>query len=119
MNDIGIVLFLALLVERLVEVIRAVAAPWVAGWPEPRRAALWKALGLAWGLVLAVGLKVNLFALLGAEGVAPGLGMLLSGLFAGMGSEWVHHLLTDLPRLAVEGRKIRLLRKDNESRAQD
>lgn len=102
-------LLIALFAERVVEIAKPLLQPWAGGWSEEKRTSLWRGLALAVGVILAFGLRVDLFALAGVEGANPLLGMVLAGLFAGMGTEWVHHLLTNLPRLAVEGRKLRLL----------
>lgn len=109
MEALGSMLLVALFAERVVEVLKGILLPLVAGWPEAKRTALWRVLGVAAGVVLAFGLRVNLFALVGVADANPWLGTLLAGVFAGMGTEWVHNLLTNLPRLAVEGRRLRLM----------
>lgn len=114
MDALGSMLLVALFAERIVEVLKAILLPLLVGWPEGQRTALWRVLGVAVGVVLAFGLRVNLFALVGVAEANPWLGTLLAGLFAGMGTEWVHNLLTNLPRLAVEGRRLRLLSSPRE-----
>ncbi|MGB9887107.1 MAG: hypothetical protein ACPLPT_06860 [Moorellales bacterium] len=109
MSEFASLLLIALFAERLVEAVKVVLAPWLGRWPASNREAIWRLLGLGWGLVLALGLKVNLFQMMGLPEGNPVLGALLAGLFAGMGTEWVHQLLTNLPRLSAEARRIRVL----------
>ncbi len=101
----------ALLAERLVEVAKHVLQPLLGEVPEPRRHLLWKLLGLAAGIVLAFGMEIDFFAVLGCAG-APWLGRLLAGILAGMGTQWVHEVLSNLPHEAV-----RILRAWARSRA--
>lgn len=95
----GLVL-IAFFAERLVEVVKCILQPLLRDFPEPRRHLLWKVLGLAAGVLLAFGMKVDLFCAIGRHG-EPWLGRLLAGVFAGMGTQWVHELLSNLPEEAV------------------
>ncbi|MCR4420441.1 MAG: hypothetical protein QHH27_09515 [Clostridia bacterium] len=109
MEELTALLVVALFAERLVEALKMVLGSMVQGWPRPYQESFWRLLGLFWGVLLAVALKVNLFVIAGLPDANPVLGALLAGLFAGMGTEWVHQLLTNLPRLSAEARRLRLL----------
>jgi hypothetical protein len=107
-------LIVALLSERLVEIVKSLVKPFLTKWSDQRLAALWKVCGLLTGVILAFGMKVNLFQIINVSGYRF-LGILLAGVFAGMGTQWVHEILSNLPYDAV--RSCRTLNKTREKQS--
>lgn len=110
MDNAMVLMTLALISERLVEASKGVLLPFLSKWPEDRKTVLWKTLGLFFGILFAAGAKVDIFSILGVTSTNPVLGIAISGIFAGMGTEWVHQLLTNLPQVTVEGRRQKIQR---------
>jgi len=95
-NSVVPLLLIALFAERLVEIAKYLIRPFLGSWPAAARSTLWQALGLAAGIILAFGMHVNFLEIIGAAG-APWLGKILAGIFAGMGTQWIHELISNLP----------------------
>ncbi len=89
-------LLIAFFAERLVEIAKYLIKPFLGSQGEPACRTLWQALGLAAGILLAFGMQVNFLDLIGVAGT-PWLGKLLAGIFAGMGTQWVHEIVSNLP----------------------
>ncbi|MDH7577137.1 MAG: hypothetical protein QHH75_04750 [Bacillota bacterium] len=108
-------LLITFFAERLVEIAKRLIAPLLGSWPEASRHALWQALGLAAGVILAFGMHINFLNLIGVTG-APWLGKLLAGLFAGMGSQWVHEIISNLPHDAARNFRAQAKFRDRAQR---
>lgn len=118
-SSMATLLFIALLSERLVEIAKIFIKPFTENWNKARLSAMWQFLGLFSGIVLAFGLQINFLSIVGIK-EAPWLGKLLAGIFAGMGTQWVHELITNLPyEIARSHRAQAELRKCTESRKKD
>jgi fructose-specific phosphotransferase system IIC component len=99
-ESIGSLLVIALLAERLVEIGKYLITPFLKEWAGTSKRAFWQGLGLVLGIILAFQMNINFFEIIQAPG-APWLGKLLAGLFAGMGTQWVHEILSNLPSEAA------------------
>ncbi|HAA90618.1 MAG: Uncharacterized protein XD63_0303 [Thermoanaerobacterales bacterium 50_218] len=99
-ESVGSLLVIALLAERLVEISKYLVSPFLKDWAGTSKRVLWQGLGLIVGIILAFEMNINFFEIIQTPGAAW-LGKLLAGLFAGMGTQWVHEILSNLPSEAA------------------
>jgi len=89
MNGIALVLVLSLVVEKLVQLFKDLvyAVPF---FPDKFRPLTLQLLSLGFGIVLALGTGLNAMELMGVKFAYPTIGMAITGLVIGKGSNFAH-----------------------------
>lgn len=89
LNGIALVLFLAIVVEKLVQVFKDVvyALPYL---PDKFRPLTLELLSLGCGLLLAFQTNINALELINVKTADPGIGVVITGLVIGKGANFAH-----------------------------
>lgn len=106
MDPLNSVILVAFLSERAVEVVKRLIKPYLANWPEDRQTSLYLIVASACGILLSFGFNINILEQYSTPFRYPAIGMVITGIFAGMGSQWIHEILINLPRSFVLKNRI-------------
>lgn len=89
MDGLALVFFLAVLVEKVVEIFKDIVYS-VPFFPDKFRPLTLELLSLACGVILAFQSSINAFELLNVEISNPKVGMVVTGLVIGKGANFAH-----------------------------
>ncbi|SDI24547.1 hypothetical protein [Desulfosporosinus hippei] len=89
MDGLALVFFLAVLVEKVVEIFKDIVYT-VPFFPDKFRPLTLELLSLACGVILAFQSRINAFELLDVEISNPKVGMVITGLVIGKGANFAH-----------------------------
>ena len=89
MDGLGLILFLSVLLEKLMQLFKDIVAA-VPVFPDKFRPLTLELLSLAFGILFAFGTNLNAFAVFNINFAYPQVGMIMTGLVIGKGSNFAH-----------------------------
>ena len=90
MEKLGLLLMMAVLVEALTEYVKNLVRM------TDRKAVITQMCALVFGILLCIGLRADMFALLGIPFRIPVVGCVLTGVFASRGANYMNDLVDRL-----------------------